>query len=154
MAVLSYVLVDYPPLKLSFAGTKAEVKRAEFYPLSSFPMYSTFSESPFHVFVTTAAGDPVALDSTLKTHASELKKTYELRLKEQKKKADLDGRLTDIPVELKKAAGLATLALLKARPDVAEWLAAQPDQRLRLHEVVLTAGDDQVDRAETVVAEL
>src|SRR6188472_3709114 len=93
MSVLSYLLVDYPPLRLRFAQSKADVKRAEFYPLSSFPMYSTFSDSPFHVYVTDSAGDPVALETTFQTHASELKKTYEVKLKAQKNRADLDGRL-------------------------------------------------------------
>lgn len=154
MSALSYVLVDYPPLRLKFAGSKAEVKRAEFYPLSSFPMYSTFSDSPFHVYVTDAAGDPVALETTFQTHASELKKTYEMKLKAKKKLAELDGRLTDVPQELKEQAGRETLELLKARPVVAAWLATRTDPLLRLHEVVLTAGDDDVHRAGTVVGEL
>ncbi len=154
LGVLSFVIVDNPPLKLTLAHDKDMVKKAEFYPLSSFPMYSTFSDSPFLVFVTDSAGQKVAIDTALKTHASELKKTYEVRLKQLKKKADLDGRVTDIPMELKTEAGRETLELLKARPTVQEYLATLPDQTLRLHEVVLTAGDDGIERREQIVAEL
>lgn len=152
--LLSFVLVDHPPLKLSFAHTKEMVKKAEFYPLSSFSMYSTFSETPFLVFVTNGAGQKIAIDTSLKTHASELKKTYEVRLKALKKRADLDGRLTDVPMELKNEAGRDTLELLKARPTVQEYLATQSDQTLQLHEVVLTAGEEGPDKQEQKVAEL
>ena len=154
MTVLSYLIVDYPPLKLHFPHDSEMVKKAEFYPLSSFPMYSTFSDSPFLVFITNAAGEKIAIDTSLKTHASELKKTYELRLKAQKKKADLDGRLTDIPMELKTLAGRYTLELLATRPKVQEFLATVSDKTLRLHEVVLTAGDHGTERREQLIAEL
>jgi hypothetical protein len=154
MGLLSFVLVDNPPLKVSFAHTKDMVKKAEFYPLSSFSMYSTFSESPFLVFVTDGDGQKVAIDTALKSHASELKKTYEVRLKLLKKQADLDGRLTDIPVELKSEAGRDTLSLLKARPAVQEYLATRPDQTLQLHEIVLTAGENGIEQRQQLVAEL
>ena len=36
MGVLSFVLVDYPPLRLRLATDRDMVKKAEFYPLSSF----------------------------------------------------------------------------------------------------------------------
>ena len=154
MGVLSFVIVDFPPLKVTLAHNKDMVKKAEFYPLSSFPMYSTFSESPFLVFITDGAGEKLAIDAALKTHASELKKTYEVRLKEQKKRADLDGRLTDIPQELKAAAARDTLQLLKARPQVQEYLSTRQNKNLQLHEIVLTAGTDGIDRREQMVAEL
>lgn len=152
--LLSFVLVENPPLKISFANTKEMVKKAEFYPLSSFSMYSTFSESPFLVFITDSQGRKVAIDTSLKTHASELKKTYEVRLKNLKKKADLDGRLTDIPMELKAEAGRDTLELLKARPAVKEYLATQTDPVLQLHEIVLTSEDDGIGKREQKIAEL
>ncbi len=152
--LLSFVLVDYPPLQLRFASDKDMVKRAEFYPLSSFSMYSTFSETPFLVFITNPAGQKIAIDSSLKTHASELKKTYELQLKILKKQADRDGRLTDLPLEMKATAGRRTLELLKARPSVRDFLATQPDPRLQLHEIILSAGDDGIERREQQVAEL
>ena len=44
--VLSFVLVDYPPLKVRLASDADMVKKAEFYPLSSFSMYSTFFRNP------------------------------------------------------------------------------------------------------------
>lgn len=154
MGVLSFVLVSYPPLKLQLATNKDMVKKAEFYPLSSFSMYSTFSESPFLVFVTDARGEKIAIDTSLKTHASELKKTYEVQLKAVKKQARLDGRVTDMPLQLKAEAGRTTLELLKARPTVQEYLATRPDQTLQLHEMVLTAGPDGIEHHQQMVAEL
>ena len=154
MGLLSFVLVDYPPLKLTFAHTKDMVKKAEFYPLSSFSMYSTFSETPFLVFITDGAGKKIAIDTALKTHASELKKTYEMRLKALKKQAGLPGKLTDIPLAMKAEAGRDTLELLKARPSVQEYLATQDNQTLRLHEIILSSGDDGIVKREQWVAEL
>ena len=154
MGALSFVLVDYPPLKLTFAHTKDMVKKAEFYPLSSFSMYSTFSETPFLVFVTDATGGKIAIDTSLKTHASELKKTYESRLKALKKEQKIGGRLTEVPLATKAEAGRATLELLKVRPPVQAYLATRPDQKLQLREVILTAGEDGIESRETMVAEL
>jgi hypothetical protein len=154
MGLLSFVLVDYPPLKLTFAHTKDMVKKAEFYPLSSFSMYSTFSETPFLVFITDGAGQKIAIDSALKTHASELKKTYEMRLKALKKQGSLPGKLTDLPLAIKAEAGRDTLELLKARPSVQKFLASRDNQILRLHEIILSAGDDGMVKREQWVAEL
>jgi len=154
MGLLSFVLVDYPPLKLTLAHTKDMVKKAEFYPLSSFSMYSTFSETPFLVFITDGAGQKIAIDSSLLTHASELKKTYEMRLKALKKQGALPGKLTDLPLAIKTEAGRDTLELLKARPSVQQFLATRDNQLLRLHEIVLSAGDDGIVKREQWVAEL
>jgi hypothetical protein len=154
MGLLSFVLMDYPPLKLTFAHTKDMVKKAEFYPLSSFSMYSTFSETPFLVFITDGAGQKIAIDSALKTHASELKKTYEMRLKALKKQGSLPGKLTDLPLAIKAEAGRDTLELLKARPSVQKFLASRDNQILRLHEIILSAGDDGMVKREQWVAEL
>ena len=154
MGLLSFVLVDYPPLKLTFAHTKDMVKKAEFYPLSSFSMYSTFSETPFLVFITDGAGQKIAIDSALKTHASELKKTYEMRLKALKKQGSLPGKLTDLPLAIKAEAGRDTLELLKARPSVQKFLASRDNQILRLHEIILSAGDDGIVEREQWVAQL
>ena len=154
MGLLSFVLVDYPPLKLTFAHTKDMVKKAEFYPLSSFSMYSTFSETPFLVFITDGAGQKIAIDSALKTHASELKKTYEMRLKALKKQGTLPGKLTDLPLAIKAEAGRDTLELLKARPSVQKFLASRDNQILRLHEIILSAGDDGIVKREQWVAQL
>ena len=154
MGLLSFVLVDYPPLKLTFAHTKDMVKKAEFYPLSSFSMYSTFSETPFLVFITDGAGQKIAIDSALKTHASELKKTYEMRLKALKKQGSLPGKLTDLPLAIKAEAGRDTLELLKARPSVQKVLASRDNQILRLHEIILSAGDDGIVKREQWVAQL
>ncbi len=152
--VLSYVLVDYPPLKLTYAHNKDMVKRAEFYPLSSFPMYSTFSDSPFLVYLTDFSGEKIAIETSLGTHASELKKTYEVRLKARKKEAGQDGRLTNVPLSLKMLAGRETLELLKAKPLVRQFLSGRPNQVIQLHEVVLTAGENGIEQQETLVAEL
>jgi hypothetical protein len=153
VTLLSYVLVDYPPLKISYVRDGHDLKKAEFYPLSSFPMYATFSDNPYHVYVTTAAGEPVALTTTLRAHASVLKKTYEQELKKQKK-LERDGASDLDRAQMKRIAGELTLKLLKEQQTTMDWLKTQPDQKLRLHEVVLTSGDDGIVREDTMVAEL
>jgi hypothetical protein len=117
-------------------------------------MYSTFSETPFLVFITDGAGQKIAIDSALKTHASELKKTYEMRLKALKKQGSLPGKLTDLPLAIKAEAGRDTLELLKARPSVQKFLASRDNQILRLHEIILSAGDDGFVKREQWVAQL
>lgn len=150
LGALSFVLVDYPPLRIRYVHTPEMVRSAEFYPLSSFSMYSTFSDQPFTVYVT-HHDEPVAIEHTLKSHASELKKTYEAKLKALRAKRG--GRILDLPAADREEAGRETLRLLCERQETRRWLAEQPDPLLKLHQVVLTTGEGGVQRTDTVVAE-
>ena len=52
----------------------------EEYPFSHFPMYSSFSDYSYYVYVTDGNGDPIPLESLLSVRTSKLKKYYQSQL--------------------------------------------------------------------------
>ena len=136
--VLSFTFIDPVPPYVRIATDKDMVRKAEFYPFSSFSMYATFSDAPFTVKITDSAGKTVRFETDLKSHASETKKTYEAKLKELRKARKLKMDIVETPMEVKQEAARHTLTLVKARPQSAAWLSTQPDQTLVLHEIIIT----------------
>ncbi|MCB1078084.1 MAG: hypothetical protein KDM64_09690 [Verrucomicrobiae bacterium] len=84
---------------------------AEFYPLSSFPMYSKFDARTYVAYLKSADGQPLPTVPTVSMVSSQLKKRYGDALDDLKK--DYKGSHFDWTVEQKKAAGLATLVYLR-----------------------------------------
>ncbi|MFV1995025.1 MAG: hypothetical protein ACC661_06280 [Verrucomicrobiales bacterium] len=140
-----FIVVEYPPLSLRFG-------LAEFYPLSSFPMYSTFSPAPRYVYLTDGVDEPIACWPAFAVRTSVIKKYYEDRLQETKKEIDVPTyRMT--PAQ-KTPAGEKTLAHLveNLAPDAFSG-GALP--HIRLYEVTITRGDSgAIDQKTVLVGEL
>jgi len=56
-------------------------QRGEWYPFSNFPMYSTFEDTAYYVYVTDLEDKALPLVPTFGKTGSELKKLYDLKLK-------------------------------------------------------------------------
>lgn len=52
----------------------------EEYPFSHFPMYSSFSDYSYYVYVTDRSGEPIALEKLMSIRTSKLKKFYQSQL--------------------------------------------------------------------------
>ncbi len=148
----SFTIVTSPPLSVRFAGSKEDIKLCEFYPLSSFPMYSTFSESPFCVHLTDPTGTMIGTRSVLGVYASDLKKTYERQLKAVRAREKTTGPRKEMPLAQRQAAGLETLRLILQRPAAEQGLATIPSRTLCLHETTLTMGPAGILRTTTPIA--
>ena len=83
----------------------------EFYPLSSFPMYSKFDDRTYLVYLKSEAGEPLPTVPSISMVASQLKKRYGAELAELKEK--YKGSHFDWTVEQKREAGEKTLAYLR-----------------------------------------
>jgi hypothetical protein len=83
----------------------------EFYPLSSFPMYSKFDDRTYLVYVKSASGETLPTVPTFSMVSSQLKKRYGAELAELKQK--YKGSHFDWTVEQKSEAGEKTLAYLR-----------------------------------------
>ena len=95
-----------------FAAMAICFAAGEFYPFSSFPMYSKFDDRTYLVFLKNAEGDPLPTVPAMGMPASAMKKRYGAELKELKKK--YKGSHFDWSTEQKTEAGEATLAYLKS----------------------------------------
>lgn len=85
--------------------------RAEFYPLSSFPMYSKFDDRSYLVYLKSAEGKPLPTVPTVSVFSTELKKQYGDDLNDLKKQ--FKGSHFDWTIEQKRLAGEATLRYLR-----------------------------------------
>ncbi|NNE94026.1 MAG: hypothetical protein HKN23_20440, partial [Verrucomicrobiales bacterium] len=56
--------------------TAAAYVTKEFYPLSSFPMYSKFDERTYYTYLRSADGEELPTMPTIRMYASDLKKRY------------------------------------------------------------------------------
>ncbi|CAN5455271.1 hypothetical protein BH23VER1_BH23VER1_00200 [soil metagenome] len=135
----SFVVVEFPPLTLSYGLTADGMKRAEFYPLSSFPMYSRFSGNPVVVYVADAEGEPLPALTGFGVRTSVLKKYYDGELRRLKRETGV--LLSEMTPEQKRPAGDATLRHLV--DNLASSSAARAGEGLTLHEVTIGFGEGE-----------
>ena len=83
----------------------------EFYPFSSFPMYSKFDDRTYLVYLQSPEGEPLPTVESVSMVSSQLKKRYGAELHELKKQ--YDGSHYDWTIEQKREAGEKTLAYLR-----------------------------------------
>jgi hypothetical protein len=114
--------------------------RTEFYPFSAFPMYSTFADEVFYVYLTDATGNPVKLSAIPHATASHLTKDYNRYRDELARKAKYSGPDTRVPIELKQAAALKVAENLMQHRCRA-WFAERPDQTFGIVEGILYQKD-------------
>ncbi len=135
---ISFVIIEYPPLTVSYGLGSESMKRAEFYPLSSFPMYSRFSDSPVVVYVADGDGVPLASLIDFVVRTSILKKFYDGELRRIKEETGVP--MSAMTMEQKRPAGDATLR------HMVEHIApptAPTGQPLTLYELVIGFGDGE-----------
>lgn len=94
-----------------FIAMAACYAAGEFYPLSSFPMYSKFDDRTYLVYLKSAGGETLGTVPTVNMVASQLKKQYGDDLEDLKKQ--FKGSHFDWSVDQKRIAGEATLVYLR-----------------------------------------
>ncbi len=147
LIVLSYLIIERAEdgrLSMHFPRTSKEVKQAECYPFSSFPMYAEFTEEPIITYFTNAQDAPVAINTLTTAGATAAKKDYYKFLSDgfkayKESHPELkDLKKTTVPLEVKQTAGRTALRdFLTLRCDK-EWLEKNPDTVLRLYEGVIS----------------
>ena len=147
LVFLSYLIVRYTPppdepeapktLTIQYGMNPDLLETAEFYPLSSFRMYSKFSPNPNYVYITDGDDTPIA-HHNFGALSSAIKKDFDRRLRKIKKKTKV--QLRKMTPEQKTPAGNETLHHVVAntpagnRPKITA-------KTLRLYEVTLTLAE-------------
>ena len=131
------------------------VIREEF-PFSDFPMYQSFSNYTYYVYVTGEDGEPLPLDTLTGVRAANLKKIYDSKIKElrsetKKRTGDWRGTaaLTD---EDRRPLGEKTLGWLRQNSKDPAALASFGT--LTFHHVGLTIEDGKIVRDDDAIAML
>lgn len=128
-----------------------EKDSAEFYPLSSFPMYSQFEERTYLAYLKSADGRPLPTVPTVDMVSSQLKKRYGDGLDDLKKQHK--GSHFDWTVDQKRAAGVATLEYLRDT-HAPQAFAGGKLKGLRLVDVRIYLKDGRIVREEQEIAQL
>jgi hypothetical protein len=136
-------------------------QRGEWYPFSNFPMYSTFEDTAYYVYVTDLDDKPLPLVPIVKRTGSEVKKLYDLLLKKEiarlKDEARARGekyrsRIYQMKGEECRPAGDATLNQLLETAQLPKEINGQPG--LRLHQVDITLVDGSIKQRTKLVGEV
>ena len=125
----------------------------EFYPLSSFPMYSKFEPRTYLVYLASADGQPLPTNGTINMESSALKKRYGIELNRPEMKARQKGSHFDWTAEQKRPAGEATLAYLRETFAPQAFAEGQLDG-LRLIDVRIRRENGKLEVTEEEVARL
>ncbi len=122
----------------------------EQFPFSNFPMYSSFTNKTFYVYLADGAGQPVAAAPSTGLRTSQLKKIYQRELrKEEQSPGRPQARLT---TDEKRTAGERVLATLKK----SQWVRERSTlpSVTRLYEVNILFREGRFEKQSLLVAEV
>ena len=152
LGVISFVEVERDPrshqIKFSWGMTEDKVRKAEFYPFSSFSMYSDFSDSTYYIWLADQDGKPFparALNSRGNISTSQIKKIYARKLdvlKNSRKDKGLPQK-ADLAA-LKHEAGMDALRTLRQSMVSPDFEQRHPGLRLTFHEVTVSLDNARI----------
>ncbi len=123
---------------------------AEQYPFSNFPMYSSFGESTYYVYLADGSGRPLSTYGTIGSSTAMFKKMYESAMRAETRKLGVSRKhLTD---EQWQTIGARLLSELRSSPGALASGKPIPDV-LRLYEVQVHLADGQLKKETRLVAE-
>jgi hypothetical protein len=123
----------------------------EWYPLSHFPMYSSFTSSTYYVYLADGADRPLATLDMAGMNTPALKKVYDGELRRERRRIQSSGGT--INAEQTQAVGRAVLERVKNSPPAQAAGEALPDV-LRLYRVDLELREGRFEKRTTLAGEL
>jgi len=123
----------------------------EWYPLSHFPMYSSFASNTYYVYLTDGADRPLATVDVAGMNTPALKKVYDGELRRERRRIQSGGGT--ISAEQTQAVGRAVLERVKSSPPAQAAGEALPDV-LRLYRVDIELIEGRFEKRTTLVGEL
>ncbi len=114
----------------------------ENYPFSHFPMYSSFTDFTFYVYLTDAEGDPIPTETITYIRTGKIKKIFDSELKTLSK--DLDKRKRELTPADKEDAGLLVLRWYYNNAPSASRPRLDALGALELHQVDIVVADGEI----------
>lgn len=114
----------------------------ENFPFSHFPMYKSFGDHTYYVFVADADGEPIPVQSITHVRTSRLKKIYDGQLREIQK--NVDSRKRDLTPEQRRPAAEETLRWLYANTREEARPILDRSRVLRLYHADITLEDGAI----------
>lgn len=133
------------------AITAACLVLQEQYPLSDFPMYSSFGPTTYYLYLADGNGTPLASLTNFGMSTPTLKKVFSTEMRKERERLQL--RPKRLTPEQKREVGERFLARLRESPAVRQRGATLPPV-LRLYEVNIELTDRRFDKQTTMIAEV
>ena len=130
----------------------------EEFPFSHFPMYESFSDYSFVVYVADREGEPLPVQTLTSQKTSKLKKIFNTEQKQVRKDLESAGVKIEgfrfMTKEQRRPAGEKTLEWLYANSKNADAGELRKHAPLRLYYIHLRVGDDGFERETELIAEV
>ena len=130
----------------------------EEFPFSHFPMYESFSDYSFVVYIADRDGEPIPVQSITSQKTSKLKKIFDREQKQARKELEAAGVEIEgyqfMTKEQRRPAGEKTLKWLYANSKEGGVEELRKHAPLRLYYIHLRVGDDGFEREVELIAEL
>lgn len=123
---------------------------AEQYPFSNFPMYSSFGDSTYYVYLADGSGAPLSTYATIGVSTATFKKMYESALRAEMRKLRIPRK--QLSEEQLQTLGTRVLAQLRSSPGAVGSGNPLPET-LRLYEVQVRLADGELKKETRLVAE-
>jgi hypothetical protein len=146
------------PLKLALLVTVVCLAVKEEFPFSHFPMYESFSDYSFNVYVADRDGNPLPVQALTSHKTSKLKKIFSSEQDEVRKKLEEAGEEVGgyrfMTKEQRRPAGEKTLEWLYRNSKGSGLEALRAASPLRLYYIHLRVGEDGFEREHELIAEV
>ena len=143
-------IISKLPFKPMLVITAACLLIREQYPFSNFPMYSSFSDSTYYVYLADGSDQPLSTYHAIGVSTATLKKKYESARRAELRRRRISGaQMTD---EQRQALGSGILAELRASPGARASSVPLPEV-LRLYEVRVRLADGQLTKHTKLIGE-
>jgi hypothetical protein len=134
--------------------TARTAKPGEFYPLSNFPMYKSFEDETYYVYVSDLSDRVLNVGQLFGLPISNAKKIYDNGLDDLKKETRSKEKRAQMPLVYRAQAAEQTLALLIKNAPMERRPHISTLSGLRLHQVDLSYKDGRIQKVSQPVGEL
>jgi hypothetical protein len=134
--------------------TAKSAKPGEFYPLSNFPMYASFEEETYYVFISDLSDRTLNVADLFGLPISNVKKIYDNNLTSLKKETGSKERRAALPLVYREQAAQDTLALLIKNAPMQQRPHISTLSGLRLHQVDIRMKDGRIQKQTLPIGEM
>jgi hypothetical protein len=128
-------------------------KPGEFYPFSNFPMYASFSDATYYVYLTDLKNQPLHASRLFGLSLSEVKKKYDGLLTQLKKDLKLKMPKAQLPMEYKQQAAQAVLTHIVKHVPAEQRAKLAQLEGVRIHQVDIQLLDGRIQKESQALGE-
>jgi hypothetical protein len=136
------------------ALTAKTQKPGEFYPFSNYPMYASFDDETYYVYITDSQANPLPAGRLFGSSVSQMKKMYDGELKKIKNDTQFKLPRTQLPAQYKQQAAQTVLKHLVQHVPVLQQAVLAKLSGLQMYQVDIQLVQGSIRKESQLVGEL